>query len=179
MMPSWNADVYFNNQTSNGFTAVFSSPAPTGASVDFLIVPISVAGAGVVYPTIGVNSFQIGVQSAFNALPLVVLPSWNSNVWISARTSSLATASFSNPSPPSGQLSYLFPSASEGGSVSITTGAIQQTVSLPGLVLPFQVIATPSWNTTVDAIKSNSSVSFNFSNPAPVGAFLNYAYNQS
>jgi hypothetical protein len=177
--PSWSTDVQVTQNNNGQFELIFSVPAPANATVDWVATPALDTSAGQVFVTPGATTGTINVPSGQTGNLCFVCPNWNTNVWITSRTSSQVNLAFSTPAPNNNALAFLFEPSSRTGTLAVTGGAASLSTSITGSGL-YQVFVVPNWNTEVTVNKSGSTIAFEFSNPAPsAGGSLNYAIHGS
>lgn len=169
--PSWESSVAVTGVTSSTFNALASNAAPPGgASLDWLVAPITVGGFGLA--AVAGTQASIEVPTGFIPGQIFVTPTWESRCWIKSTTSTTVTIGFSDAAPNGSLLNYGFiDNASTVVTYITTPGALSWSVPVaaPG---SYQLLALPSWNTDLAVTKGVGTATIAFSTAAPTGAYI-------
>lgn len=174
---NWNTEVSWTMVSNSTFKLNFGIPAPGANLVDWIALPISIPYTEFLYISPDTESVDLGIQHE-GYIPVAAL-SWNSNLWISEITDSIATVSFAVPAPDQATIcAYLFDPGS-GGVDSPDEGDTSIMISGEIISGNYQVFVLPTWNTTCEVVKGESYFDVLFSVPAPSGASVYWGVHKS
>ena len=171
---SWNAIICVPTTNTSGFTWSANQAAPANASQLYTIcIPWTVQGAGSVPLSPGVNSVTINVPADAPTNRLIVTPTWNSTVYISALTDTTVTLSFGTSAPTGAALNIYWMPSANSALLPVPLESNFIAVAAPaGNIMPF---CTPSWNTQVAVSLQGGQIIYKFNTPPPPNAFIQWA----
>jgi hypothetical protein len=177
--PSWNTIVSCTPISPSQFSLFFSAAPPALATVDWMIVPLTVVGSVNEIVTPGITSSSISLASFSGMIPFACC-GWNGLAWVSSVSSGSLTFEFDTPPIQTSQVGCLFLPASSGGFVTVPAGQTNVTINLPANVAqPFQAFVTPSWNAACAVTKNGiTSLTVEFDEPPVTDLSLYWAIQQ-
>lgn len=174
---SWNTEAYVFNVSTQGFTIETNTASPSGAFIEYVILPVSLPGAGFIGCSGGelTGTLPVPQLPATSSNRVAISPSWNTTVWIDTLTSSTMTIAYSNPPSAGDTVSYYFFPNGQSATQYIPLDQSEYFISVPGLVraCPF---ATANWNTTIALEMGTNGFLLKFGTAAPVGGFVTWGY---
>ena len=172
---SWNSAVYVQSVDNGNFLLIHEVPAPGSQGVDWIAAPATLAGYGVLPVTAGrvTASLAVPILGTF----VMVTPSWNTEMWLTASESSVVSFGFSVPAPPGAYLNYGSISNPNNGSQVVPSGFTgTTTVNFNNPVNDsYQLMVLPGWNTNFEIVKTNTGFSINFSTSPDTDSFFSWA----
>lgn len=170
---SWMSNYFVQERKTKSFVADFSSPTPpTGMRiVNQLAIPYTIAGSSNIPIQKGAINVPITIPANTPSNRLTATPSWETQVWIQALSSTSVTLGFSTPAPAGGSVALYFWPADRSASAVVAPGSNFVPIPSAPAGVPF---VTPSWNTQVAVQYVNGVLTAFFNTSAPANAFCHW-----
>lgn len=169
--PSWDTDVGYQVLSNSSFQLTFTVPAPAGGSVDWMAVPVTVPGFGVLPIVPGKTDFSVLIPTGLAGSILFAKPSWTTPINYT-EMDTIASFDLAVAAPADTNVSYGCFDIANSGIVPMVADQPSATIVLPGAPLPYQAFAMPSWDTTVYVQKTATSFTMFYSVLPPSGATM-------
>lgn len=165
---NWNASLNVTGLTPTGFTINANNASPSGAILNYVILPISLPGVGIMPLTEGQTSVTLAAPQApsLQSNRPIFTPTFNTQAWIASLTPTETVIQFSNPASAGDSLYYYFTN-NLNSAVQELTGTPNTAVSnIPNLgkCCPFVI---PFWNSEVAVAAFANGINSSFSNTPP------------
>lgn len=174
---NWNTTLYVTNLTATGFTINSTSPSPSGATLNYVILPVTLPGVGFVGLSAGQLTATIPAPEApaISSNRAIFGTSYNTNVAITSITPTEVNISLSSPASNGDILYYYFTPPTQSAVQMLVGEPVTAFVSIPLLpaCCPFIV---PSWNSACAITAASNGIGVSFSSVPPPGASIGWGY---
>jgi hypothetical protein len=160
---NWETSIFWQYVSNSKLFLNFGTAAPSDASIDFILAPITYGGYGSLPIAEGLSSASLAVQPQVEGYAPIITPNWDTSVWVTSLTSTELDFAFSNAAPLSAQVDYGFFAPDKSIAFAVSAGATSVVVPISAIG-NYQAFALPTWNTKVDIDKGSGSVTVLFSN---------------